>query len=260
MNAPLPSLQEGKPLSRFLSRLALTSLLLLILVALAVAGARDRPFSQPLQPSIVVPASAATPDLEAPLLSPASLTLQSATAAWQVAWRPSPDAIAAQVAWRPSPDAIAATLSRRYPRIQERFPDGIQLTLLDHAHAPQPLRGPYDDQPAELSIGAIYPEALPGQSVQPQAEAWAGCRRDLELGPARQLDCYLFVQGEPGDTLDGLAILAWIQALDEIYTGQVQPLDRSQLPFLNATQEGEQWTYADSYLSISPSDSRASSS
>ncbi len=124
---------------------------------------------------------------------------------------------------------------------------------MDQPRAPEPLRGPYDDHPAELTLGTIYPEALDGEPVRPEAEAWAGCRRDLELGPARQLHCYLYVRGEPGDTLDALAVLAWIQALDETLTGRIQPLDRSKLTFLNAHKEGEQWTYSDAYLSLSSS-------
>jgi hypothetical protein len=222
---------------RSLGRFALSLLLVFGLTALALFALRHRQFSQQPRPLQVV-SVAASPDLIAPVLG--SVTLHSDAPAWQAAWR--------------KPQAtITAAFAARYPGLHKRFPDGVRLTLVEQPQAPEPLRGPYDDQPAELTVGAVYPEPQPGESVQPLAEAWAGCRRDLELGPARQLRCYLFVRGEPGDTLDGLAVLAWIQALDEALSGRLQPLDRNNLPLLDAHKEGEQWTYSDAYLSLSSS-------
>jgi hypothetical protein len=151
-------------------------------------------------------------------------------------------------------------LSARYPGFEERYPDGVSLTIVDEAIAPEALRGPYDPTPTRLLAGAIFPQPPPGESILPDAEAWAGCRRDLELGPARQLRCYLHIQGEPGDTLDGLAVVAWVQALDIAVTGTSQPLDPDALPFVTLYQENKQWTYTDSYLSLKPSALPVSSS
>jgi len=244
MNHSLHPPVKGRPLLRFLGRLALAALLLFVLTAFGLAAFPQ--FSQQSQPTNPAPGSAASADLIAPLLDAASLTLRSADPAWQVSWR--------------APDTNATAISDRYPGLSDRFPDGVLLTLMDQPQAPEPLRGSYDDHPAELTVGAIYPEAVAGESVQPQAEAWAGCRRDQELGPARQLNCYLYVRGEPGDTLDGLAALAWIQALDETFSGRIQAIDRETLPFINAHKQGEQWTYDDSYLSLAPVALPASSS
>ena len=225
---------------RFLWRFILHLLVVLALTAIVLLALRYRRFSQQPQPIQVVSEPVASSDLMAPVLDAAPLTLHSAAPAWQISWR------------QPI-TATAAALWGRYPGLSERFPDGIHLTLVDQPRAPEPLRGPYDDHPAELTLGAITPEAHDGESVQAVAEAWAGCRRDLELGPARQLHCYLYVRGEPGETLDGLAVLAWIQALDETLTGHIQPTDRSHLPLLNAHIQGEQWTYSDASLSLSSS-------
>lgn len=145
---------------------------------------------------------------------------------------------------------VQAALAARYPGLSRRFPDGMLLTVTDEPSAPEALRGPYDPQPARLRLGAVWPEPLPGASVTPTAEAWADCRHDLELGPARHLHCYLYVRGDPGPTLDGLAVLAWTQALDYALAGRTQPLDRQTLPFLNAARNGDTWTYTDAFLSL----------
>lgn len=223
---------------RTLKRFFISLLIVLGLVAMALTALRYRQFTRLPKPIEMVTAPAASPSLVAPVLASGSVSLQSDDPSWQVSWQA-------------SQAAVDMALLGRYPRLHERFPDGVRLILVDQPLAPEPLRGPYDDQPAELTLGSTHPEPRPGESVTPDAEAWAGCRRDLELGPARQLHCYLFVQGEPGDTLEALAVMAWVQALDETLTGRIQLFDRNHFPFLNAHKQGETWTYSDAYLSLS---------
>ncbi len=125
------------------------------------------------------------------------------------------------------------------PAFQNRFPDGLTITIIDNARAPEALRGEYDDDPFALRFGAVWPEPQPGQTIRPEMEAWADCVRDFELGPTDMLRCYLFARGEPGDTIDRLASSALHQALRYALTGRVTP-DPS-------------WTPDDAFLSLSPS-------
>ena len=185
------------------------------------------PRGQPPEPT-------ATPTTEA---TPVPISLQDDTGQWEVALN----------------EAYALAGITDASAFQKRFPAGVSVYLIDQPRAPEALRGDYDDDPFALRFGAVWPEPEPGQIVKPEMEAWADCRRDLELGPARTLHCYLYVEGEPGETLDGLAVLAWVQALDYVMAGYAQALDPATVPLLTATKETEQWTYTDAYLSLSPS-------
>ncbi|MCO6451211.1 MAG: hypothetical protein J5I90_10540 [Caldilineales bacterium] len=217
--------------------------LLLLLLALIIAGSgyltlRFRQFSAQPRPIAVIPAATATdPDLALPA------NLHDDSRQWQASWRV-------------DPAAVQAALAARYPNLQRRFREGVELTILDAATAPEPLRGSYDPEPALLRMGAAWPE--PGNGVLPLAEAWSDCYRDLELGPARSLRCYLYARGEPGPTLDGLAILAWVQAMDLALSGHTQPFDPAAIPFLTATPQDSTWTYSDAFLSLSLSPSPSS--
>ncbi len=136
-----------------------------------------------------------------------------------------------------NPSALADLT--KSPAFQKRFPDGLTITLIDDARAPEALRGEYDDDPFALRFGAVWPEPAPGKTIRPEMEAWADCVRDFELGPTDTLHCYLFARGEPGETLDRLASSALHQALRYALTGRVTP-DPS-------------WTPDDAFLSLSPS-------
>ena len=147
--------------------------------------------------------------------------------------------------------ALTVALAQRYPGWQRRFPHGVQLTLVATPQAPEPLRGPYDPDPTSLLLGAVYPLPQEATLLPPEAEAWAGCRRDLELGPAPQLRCYLYVRGAAGPTLDGLAVLAWVQALDVALSARAQDFDPTTIPLLTATEEAGQWRTENALLSLS---------
>ncbi len=136
-----------------------------------------------------------------------------------------------------NPDALAEITDD--PVFQKRFPDGLTITIIDDARAPEALRGEYDDDPFALRFGAVWPEPAPGRTIKPEMEAWADCVRDFELGLTDALRCYLFARGEQGDTLDRLAASALHQALRYALTGRVTP-DPS-------------WTPDDAFLSLSPS-------
>ena len=125
------------------------------------------------------------------------------------------------------------------PAFQKRFPEGLSITLIDDARAPEALRGEYDDDPFALRFGAVWPEPQPGQTIKPEMEAWADCVRDFELGPSDALRCYLFARGEPSETLDRLASSALHQALRYALTGRVNP--------------DPTWTPDDAFLLLSPS-------
>ena len=219
-------------------------LLLIAALAALLAGfglLRYRAFAS--QPRSLPVVQEPSPGLIAPAGSGVPAALADASSAWDARF-----AVAEA--------EVQAALAARYPGFSRRFPDGMLLTVTDEPSAPKALRGPYDPQPARLRLGAVWPEPLPGASVTPASEAWADCRHDLELGPARQLHCYLYVRGDPGPTLDGLAVLAWTQALDYALAGRTQPLDRQTLPFLNAARNGDTWTYTDAFLSLTSPVSR----
>ena len=127
------------------------------------------------------------------------------------------------------------------PAFPKRFPDGMTITLIDDARAPEALRGEYDDDPLALRFGAVWPEPAPGQTIKPEMETWADCVRDFELGPTDAPRCYLFARGEPGETLDRLASSALHQALRYALTGRVT--------------SDPSWTPDDAFLSLSPSSS-----
>ena len=226
---------------RFRTLITTTLVSLLALLALvAIFGVlRYQQFSAIPRPSRVVTEAVSAPDLIAPVLDAPAIALADAASTWDVSFTV-------------PPETVQAAITYRYPGLRNRFPDGVLLTIVDGPHAPESLRGPYDQTPTELLAGAVYPQPHPGERILPDAEAWAGCRRDLELGPARQLHCYLFARGEAGDTLDGLAALAWVQALDIALSGSSQPLQPASLPLVNITPEENQWTYADSYLALTP--------
>ena len=122
---------------------------------------------------------------------------------------------------------------------RQRFPQGLELTLIDAPRAPEALRGDYDADPFALRFGAVWPEPQPGQSIRPEMEAWADCVRDYELGPTDTLRCYLFARGQPGATLDHLAASALAQAVGYALSGRVSP--------------DAPWNSADVLLSLSPS-------
>ncbi len=228
---------------RTLALTFLTLLLTFTVAGLGVAAVRYRAFAARPRPVLAVTDPVSVAGLIAPVGGP-SVELV--------------DEIDGQdIRFTVPPETVQAALAHRYPGFTKRFPDGVTLTLVNRAEAPEPLRGAYDKEPTLLRMGAVYPENTTGDVVRPDAEAWADCRRDLELGPARSLHCYLYVQGETGSTLDGLATMAWVQAVDYALAGHTQPLDRPQAsPFLTATKAGDQWTYADAFLSVtSASDS-----
>lgn len=224
--------------------LALAFLAVLVTLAIAVLGiaaVRYRAFAARPRPTQVVTDPVPVAGLIAPVGGPAVELVD------KVDGRDLHFSVASET--------VQAALAHRYPGFTRRFADGISLTLVDQPQAPEPLRGAYDKEPALLRMGIVFPEATSGEAVQPTAEAWADCRRDLELGPSRRLSCYLYVRGEPGPTLDGLATLAWVQAMDYALAGRTQPLDRQQAsPFLSATKVGDQWTYANAFLSLTPAD------
>ena len=109
---------------------------------------------------------------------------------------------------------------------------------MDEAYAPKPCVAPTTPHLPNCWQAPSLQQPHAGESVLPDAEAWAGCRRDLELGPARQLHCYLYVRGEPGDTLDGLAVvgLGPGPGLDPLWPSQ--PLEPESLPFVNHHERG----------------------
>ncbi len=136
-----------------------------------------------------------------------------------------------------NPDLLADITES--PAFRQRFPEGMTITLIDDARAPEALRGDYDDDPFALRFGAVWPDPQPGQTIRPEMEVWADCVRDFELGPTDALRCYLFARGEPGETLDRLASTALHQALLYALTGRVT--------------SDPSWTPDDAFLSLSPS-------
>ena len=223
--------------------LLLAALGLITLIGMPLAQ-RYAVFSQQPRPARVITDTTGLPPAAEQAPGP-SLTLANSTAAWHLRLVD-------------PPERVQAALARRYPDLAHTFPQGVLLTLLDAPVAPEPLRGAYDDQPGALRLGAVYPPPQPGEALQPEAEAWAGCRRLLEVGPDAQLRCYLTVRGEPGPILDGLAVLAWLQAMDVAMSGRVQPLDPATLPLLTPDPQGTPWTFTAASLSLSSSPSSSS--
>ena len=172
---------------------------------------------EPTQP----PEPTATPTMI--VSTPAPVTLQDDASGWN--------------AELTNLDALADITES--PAFQRRFSEGLTITLVDKARAPEALRGEYDDDPFALRFGAVWPEPQPGQTIRPEMEAWADCVRDFELGPTDTLRCYLFARGGPGETLDRLASSALHQALRYALTGRVN--------------SDPSWTPDDTFLSLSPS-------
>jgi len=222
----------------------LLSALFLIVIAVIAAGLfgilRHRQFNNQPRPSDIVSDAPGANALVAPVIGDMQAVINDVSPEWNLTLSR-------------SDSELLAALAHRYPALPKRFTGGVDLTLLDGRTAPEPLRGPYDEHDDLLRFAAFWPNPEPGQVVIPEMEAWADCRRDLELGPARTLHCYLYVEGEPGETLDGLAVLAWVQALDYVMAGYAQAPDPATIPLLTATKQAEQWTYTDAYLSLSPS-------